>query len=198
MQIDQGDILLIADTHIPDRVFDLHPQLVDWLDSHAVKLILHAGDVCTAGVIQRLEKYAPVVVATGNRDWLILKRSSAIQRLEVGGKRLALLHGHGSMVDYLRGKIEYYKNGYQLERYQRIFERLVGDADVIVFGHTHYVEVVKWGDKLLINPGAACASATAPDPSFGILHVTADGEIAPEIVTLTGYNIHNNRWEVNK
>jgi putative phosphoesterase len=198
MQIDQGDILLIADTHIPDRVFDLHPQLVDWLNNHTVNLILHAGDVCTAGAIKHLEKYAPVVVATGNRDWFILNRSSAIQRLVVGGKRLALLHGHGTFWDYWRGKIEYYKDGYQLERYQRIFERLAADADVIVFGHTHHVEVVNWAGRLLINPGAACASPTAPAPSIGVLHVAADGEITPEIVYLTGYNIHNNRWEVNK
>ena len=51
---------VVSDTHVPDRAVALHPALLSELRRNKVDLILHAGDISTAGVLQELETIAPV------------------------------------------------------------------------------------------------------------------------------------------
>ena len=62
-------ILLIADTHVGDRIKALEPKLFEAMVAEQPDLILHAGDIAVPSVVTELEKIAPVVAVQGNRDW---------------------------------------------------------------------------------------------------------------------------------
>ena len=59
-------IAVLADTHAPRRWKHCPPPVAPYL--HAADLILHAGDVCTASVLDELSGYAPVRAVRGNND----------------------------------------------------------------------------------------------------------------------------------
>ena len=86
---------LIADTHIPDRRSSLHPQILTAFKEAGVAAILHAGDICSPQVLERLETVAPVYAVRGNRDWVLLRHLPSTRLLEFGGIRVAMAHGHG-------------------------------------------------------------------------------------------------------
>ena len=57
-------------------------------------------------------------------------------------------------------------------------------ADLVLFGHSHYAEIVK--DKeagiTLVNPGSICyPQVTGDKPTYAVITVTDDYEIIPEI-----------------
>ena len=110
---------VVADTHVPDRVGGLHPNLLQELRSRQVELILHAGDISAPAVLAELEQVAPVKAAFGNRDWAFKDQLPWVHRLEIGGTAFALMHGHGSWWHYFWDKWVYVAQGYQLKRYQR-------------------------------------------------------------------------------
>jgi uncharacterized protein len=51
-------VVVLSDTHAPRRWRSCPPPVAGHL--RGVDLILHAGDVCTAGVLDELAAYAPV------------------------------------------------------------------------------------------------------------------------------------------
>lgn len=112
------------------------------------ELILHAGDVGGAGVLEELERIAPVLAVRGNTD-----RASelpAFRRLALAGKTVLLVH------DLAR-----------LEPASR------GTASIVVHGHTHRAAVETRPETLLINPGSAsrprdgAGSVALLDPETG-------------------------------
>ena len=56
---------LLSDTHIPDAVLGLPPELNRIFQD--VDLILHAGDIFTSSVLDELESMAPVYDLAGCR-----------------------------------------------------------------------------------------------------------------------------------
>ena len=64
---DEGvKVVVLADTHAPRRWRSCPPRVAGHL--RGADLILHAGDVCTAGVLDELAAYAPVRAVRGNND----------------------------------------------------------------------------------------------------------------------------------
>src|SRR3954468_13964880 len=101
-----------------------------------VALILHAGDVGD-GVLDELATIAPIEAVYGNTDPTDAPRLRQSIERTIGGLRVQVSHGHelGSPTpDKLLAKY---------------------DADVIVYGHTHQQKVVRAGERLVVNPGAA-------------------------------------------
>ena len=45
---------VVADTHVPDRVQNLHPALCQIFINAGVSQILHAGDICNQALIDEL------------------------------------------------------------------------------------------------------------------------------------------------
>jgi putative phosphoesterase len=177
---------VIADTHIPDRVKGLPNQLLPRLQEAHVDHILHAGDACTWRVVRTLERVAPVTIIQGNRDWLLGMRSPRDVTMTVNGVKLTLAHGHHSLFFYLLDKFFHFKRGYTLEHY---YQRLLQDypnADVIVFGHTHW-QIAKWvKGQLLFNPGAAYpCKKNHYTPQFGLLSITAEGDVRTQFCNLS-------------
>jgi len=193
---DEVVIGVVSDTHIPDRTDQLHPDLLTRLEHAGVDLILHAGDISLPSVIQELEKVAPVKAVQGNRDILSMPDLPKTVTLEIGKLRIAMMHGHGTLSQYLADKLQYYLQGYSLPRYQKKVFATLPESDVYVFGHTHHA-VNQWGGKkLLFNPGSVTIGLYGQEPpSFGLLRIRQGGLVSAEIHVLDGYKLQRRIWQ---
>jgi putative phosphoesterase len=131
-------------------------------------LILHAGDVVAAGVLEELAQRAPVEAVAGNMDEPVLLAALPERRIvDVGGARIGMVHVPGPAVG--RGG------------------RLAGafpGCDAVVYGHTHLSDVSQAGAVWILNPGSPTERRGSPVHSMLMLEVEA-GEIRPELVTLS-------------
>ena len=99
-----------------------------------VDLILHAGDVYTLPVIDRLAEVAKVLVSEGDDDpfeTVIDNRVKGEHRLTIEGVSIWLSH-YGRWDDSLPEQL----------------------PDVMVYGHTHRSAIDRWNGTLCINPGS--------------------------------------------
>jgi putative phosphoesterase len=176
---------IIADTHVPDRRADIDPRALDIFRRAKVDVILHAGDVSVRRVLIELEEIAPVHAVRGNRDWISLGGLPLRQILTFEGVRLGMVHGHGTVLEYLFDKVDYVVHGLDDQRYKHRALATFPDVDVIIFGHLH-IPVNEWvGSQLLFNPGSACC----PDigryrPALGLLQISGPGDFKAEIIPL--------------
>jgi putative phosphoesterase len=139
---------LISDTHGLVR-----PEIFGALAG--VDLILHAGDVGGAPVLDELRGIAPVYAVYGNTDPPGDPALRASVDLVLEGVSVHVSHGHelgGSPTP------------------ERLLARYT--ADVIVYGHTHKPLVERVGPRLVVNPGAAGARRFQLQPSVARLTIT--------------------------
>jgi putative phosphoesterase len=93
--------------------------------------------------------------------------------IELDGRRIGLVHGHGGWSRYLRSKVRD-RFGYDEEHYLKIVHQSFGPVDVIVFGHTHRFYRAERSGILLFNPGPIAPDFyNTPGPQVGLLHVSA-------------------------
>lgn len=127
-------------------------------------LILHAGDVCTAAVLDELAQFAPVTAVAGNNDGPDVAAWGAPQtaRLTVEGLRVAMIHDSGPAAG----------------RLARLRVRF-GDAGLVVFGHSHIPLDAASADGgfRIFNPGSPTDRRRQPHGTLGVLDI-ADGRIA--------------------
>ncbi|MCU1518556.1 MAG: phosphoesterase, family [Pseudarthrobacter sp.] len=131
-------LLLISDTHVPNRARDLPAQV--WAAVESADVVLHAGDWVTAGLLDQFERRSRRLVGVyGNNDGAELRRRLPEQAdVMLDGVRVAMVHETGPA----RGRGER-------------AEALYPDADVLVFGHSHipWDTITPRGLRLL-NPGS--------------------------------------------
>lgn len=188
LQTDAGQeviIVVVSDSHIPDRCKVLPEQLLPSLQAIQPDLIFHAGDVVTPRVINLLEEVAPVVMVRGNRDIFYFPYVPRKKELYVNGVMITLLHGHARVFQYLINKVRYLLFRFCLDWF---LPTILGEgegADVIVFGHTHrQMNEVRDG-QLLFNPGSVTISPGKGIPlSYGVLKISPTGEVTSEIVEI--------------
>lgn len=150
---------VLADTHIPKRARDLPPQAYQHLSG--VDAIVHAGDVLTIDLLNRLQKLAPTHAVLGNND----QGLSLPLRLDLclGGVEIGVVHDSGAR----EGR------GARLRRW-------FPSAQVVIFGHSH-IPMNEWHDGLLLfNPGSPTDRRRQPRHTMGLLHLrhgTVRGEI---------------------
>ncbi len=152
-------VVVLSDTHIPDFARELPAGLVPAL--RRADLILHAGDVSRAVVLQELSSYAPVHAAMGNNDGPDVEAWGAREevRVELEGWRVAMLHDSGP------------RDGREL-RMRRRFP----DAHLVVFGHSHIPLDAVTADGLhLFNPGSPTWKRRQPAPTYGVMRITPAG-----------------------
>jgi uncharacterized protein len=173
---------VIADTHVPDRMAALPPEIADVF--RGVTAILHAGDVSEPSVLDELACIAPVHAVAGNTD-VLHQRLPTDLLLEFGGARIGLTHGHGGWGQYLWQKAVYLAAGYDVTRYMRLARARFGPVDAVVFGHTHRPVNVVYQGVLIFNPGSVAPDYFPPDggAAVGLLHIEA-GRVRGEIVRL--------------
>lgn len=176
---------VIADTHIPDRMPRLHPNVVPVFRQAKVQAILHAGDISVPRVLHELEEVAPVHAVRGNRDWFSLRQLPHCLNLEFGGVKIGLAHGHGNLMRYMLEKPHNLLLGVKEELYINYMLSVFPAADVIIFGHMHRVVNQRLGGKLLFDPGSACCPGDRQKgPSVGLLHLDGGGLAEAEVVYL--------------
>lgn len=157
-------VAVLSDTHVPYRAATIPSSVKAHLAE--TDLILHAGDVCTAGLLDELALWGPVRAAVGNCDPPEVRAWGAEDEviLELEGVRVAMTHDAGS------------KDG-RARRMRRRFP----DADVVVFGHSH-MPLVEWGEGLLLlNPGSPTDRRRAPAHTMALLRIE-ESKATPEIV----------------
>ena len=159
-------LAVIADTHMPRGSRRLPGACVRRLE--AADLVLHAGDLCTAGVLRALEAYAPVVAVRGNMDDAELQRALPESRIvSVEDARVAMVHDAGPAAGRLR----------------RMRSRFP-DADAVVFGHSHLPLHERDQDGFqLFNPGSPTERRRAPRHTMGLATVQY-GSVEFELIDL--------------
>lgn len=161
-------VAVLADTHAPRRWRGCPAAVVAQLDG--VDLILHAGDVCTAEVLDELATFAPVRAVLGNNDGPDVAAWGAPQTLQVelAGLRLAMIHDSGPRV----GR-------------QRRMHRRFPDADLVVFGHSHIPLDEPGQGVRLFNPGSPTDRRRQPHGTVGMLHIDGGRLVRAEIVPVS-------------
>lgn len=178
---------LVADSHIPDRRRTLHPDMLQRLREEEVQLILHAGDISLPSVLRRLGAIAPVQAVRGNYDFFFWPPLPMSRVIELGGVRIGITHGHGSLAKYAQDKFMYIVGRYKGVSFfaDRAEQMLPKDVDVVVFGHSHFPVNKRSGGKLIVNPGSCSYHLRFREglPSFGLLRI-AEGRASAEIIEL--------------
>jgi putative phosphoesterase len=115
---------LVSDTH--DL---LRPELLAYLrDSDH---IIHAGDLCSAAVLEALAQLAPLTAVRGNNDRGDWAQSLAeAVTVEIGGIAIHVVHDRKEL-------------------------RLPGGVRVVVSGHSHRPGIEEREGVLHVNPGSA-------------------------------------------
>jgi uncharacterized protein len=162
-------VAVISDTHLPRGDRALPDACVERLRS--ADLILHAGDLVTAGVLADLRALGPPVQAVhGNVDDAQVRTLLPSARLvNAGGARIAMTHDAGPAAG-------------RLERLRARF----ADADAVVFGHSH-VPLHERDEPTgfqIFNPGSPTDRRRQPVHTMGIARVGDGGELSFELVEL--------------
>jgi hypothetical protein len=161
-------IVVLSDTHAPRRWKSCPPAVAQQL--RGADLILHAGDVCTAAVLDELAQYAPVTAVTGNNDGPDVAAWGAPETTEVTleGLRVGLIHDSGAATGRLR-------------RLRARFPQ----ADLVIFGHSHIPLDDADASLRIFNPGSPTDRRRQPQGTLGILHVADGALVEASIVAVT-------------
>jgi uncharacterized protein len=161
-------IVAISDTHAPRRWKSCPPRVAGYL--RQADLILHAGDVCTASVLDELAQYAPVHAVLGNNDGPDVAAWGAPETLDLdlAGLKVSMIHDSGPSAGRLR-------------RMRRRFP----EADLVVFGHSH-IPLDESADGLrILNPGSPTDRRRQPHGTIGLLTVAGGRLERARVVPVT-------------
>ena len=128
-------------------------------------------------VLSELNRLAPTLAVRGNAD--LFNRALPWRRtIEIGQKRVGLIHGHGNWLRYvLRKGQDMLMFPYRADVYaagaRAAFRR--EPVDVVVFGHTHRPCCKTISGVLMFNPGSIAPDYyTTRGPQVGLLHVAPE------------------------
>ncbi len=149
---------IMSDSH--DHLTYLR-RAVDALNDYGVELVLHAGDYVAPFVVNELTRLqARLLGIFGNNDGERLglaKRIAEIGQvqvqplfLELEGCRLAMVHEPEPVEAFAKS----------------------GLYEVVIYGHTHQVDLREVGDCLVLNPGEVCGWLTGK-PTCALLELPA-------------------------
>ena len=161
-------VVVLSDTHAPRRWKRCPPAVADHL--RGADLVLHAGDVCTASVLEELAAYAPVRAVLGNNDGPDVAAWGAPETLELDldGLRVGMIHDSGPAAGRLR----------------RLRTRF-GGCQLVVFGHSYIpMDVVEGGFRVL-NPGSPTDRRRQPHGTLAVLRVAEGQLLDADLVEVT-------------
>lgn len=152
-------VAVLSDTHAPRYWKSCPAPVARRLDG--ADAILHAGDVCTRGVLDELAAFAPVHAVLGNNDGPDVAAWGAHETLELDldGVAVAMIHDSGP------------KQG----RAARLRHRFP-HANLVVFGHSHIPWDTTAAGQRLFNPGSPTDKRRQPHRTMGEL-IIENGEL---------------------
>jgi putative phosphoesterase len=157
-------VAVLSDTHAPRRWKSCPAAVAEQLAG--VDAILHAGDVCTASVLDELSEYAPVHAVQGNNDGDDVAAWGApeVLQLTLDGLAVAMVHDSGPATG-------------RAARLRRSFP----DASLVVFGHSHIPWDETVGGQRAFNPGSPTDRRRQPRGTMGQL-VIEDGRLLSALI----------------
>lgn len=154
---------VISDTH--DHLYPEVKQLLEGVDH-----ILHAGDVCSPGVLAELRQIAPVRAVRGNCDAGAWAESlPGRDEFGLGAARIAMIHMGGRLRELVAHN-----------------DPSSAAWDVIVFGHSHQALVELKNGVLVLNPGSAGPRRYGRPRTMAFLRISATGQVSADIVVIEG------------
>lgn len=160
-------LIVLADTHIPDRGEDLPPSIIK--ECMKADLIIHAGDFTSLDFYNQLKKIKPLKAVYGNMDCCSVRdllKEKEVFKIE--GRKIGLIHGYGAAACVL-------------ENIEKIFNNTF---DLVIFGHTHTPVNKKKGETCFFNPGSPTDKIFADYNSFGIIEIDKQKQIKTHIEKL--------------
>jgi putative phosphoesterase len=143
---------VISDTHLPSMGQSLPAGVVAAF--RGVDLILHAGDITEAAVLDQLSAIAPVEAVAGNMDDPSILGLPYKKVLTLGRFRVGLIHGK-----------------FRIDVQKDLIRNEFGNVDLIVYGHSHTPFWGTVGGTLFLNPGSPTDNRHAPYHSVAVLDV---------------------------
>ena len=161
-------VVVLADTHAPRRWRGCPPRVAGHL--RRADLILHAGDVCTASVLDQLAEYAPVAAVLGNNDGPDVADwgAAATAELDLDGLSVAMVHDSGTASG-------------RMVRMRRRFPA----ADLVVFGHSHIPLDESAPGLRIFNPGSPTDRRRQPHGTLGVLEIDGGRLAKAAIIPVT-------------
>lgn len=161
-------VVALSDTHAPRRWRGCPARVAGYL--RGADLILHAGDVCTAAVLDELAGYAPVRAVRGNNDGPGVAAWGAPDTLELDldGLPVAMVHDAGPAAG-------------RPARLRRKFPA----AKLVVFGHSHIPLDHTEGGQRIFNPGSPTDRRRQPHGTIGLLDIGHGRLLSAAIVPVT-------------
>jgi len=151
---------IISDTHDNMKAVE---KAIEVFKKEGVDTIIHCGDMVAPFILKKFAGFKLYYVF-GNNDGekrLLIenckKNGFTYEEqplfLELGGKKLAVFHGFGN-----------------IEKTKKIIEIFAksGEFDIIIYGHTHKIDIREVGKTKIINPGE-CAGVLTGVSTVGIL-----------------------------
>ncbi len=124
--------------------------------------ILHAGDIGDRGVLERLERVAPVVAVRGNMDYgSWFNRLPINEMIEIDGIFFYLLH----------------------DLYHLDLDPSAAGIQVVVSGHTHQSKLFQKDGVIYLNPGSAGHRRRDYPVSMAVIHIQ-DRHVTPRIIEI--------------
>ena len=159
-------VAVVADTHLPRGARRLPESCLEEL--RRADLILHAGDVATAAVLEELRALGPPVEAVhGNVDDATLRAALPERRVvEVEDARIGMVHVAGPRPG----------------RKERLARWFPGCA-AVVYGHTHLPQLERHGGCWILNPGSPTERRRAPRHTMIVLEVRG-ARVEPRLLEL--------------
>ncbi len=149
-------IVVISDTHIPDRAAGLPVKLTEEIRS--ADMVIHAGDFVGFEFFQKLKSLCKDLKAVcGNMDPLEIKTSLPQKEIfKVGNFKIGVFHGYGAPNRIL----EIINSEFKSEK-----------LDIIVFGHTHSALNEKREGIVFFNPGSPTDKLCVDCNTYGVIEI---------------------------
>jgi putative phosphoesterase len=127
--------------------------------------ILHAGDIGSQEILERLGQLAPVQAIRGNVDVENWTHSIPVSlQVDLGGVKFFMIHNRADL---------------------KVRSLRTLKVKVVIFGHSHKPLIENSDGVLYFNPGSAGPRRFKLPISVGRIRITEE-EMVPELITLTG------------
>lgn len=155
---------VLSDTHIDTHSGSVLPVIKNHFNG--VDLILHCGDIMTAGVLIDLETIAPVIAVKGNMDPQDMKLPNDETILINGIHTICMSHGSGSPYGIM----------------QKLYKKFSHERpSLILFGHTHIAGEFELNGIRFFNPGSP--TTRSQYYSLGMININ-NNELTTNVIVI--------------
>lgn len=127
----------------------LRPQITEILSG--CEAILHGGDIDKQEILDELKRIAPTYAVRGNTDGEWAKDIPESLSFELYGIKFYMIHNRKKM------------------------PKVLSEADVVIYGHSHKYEEKNEGRRLFLNPGSCGPKRFMLPVTMAVLEITDSG-----------------------